>query len=413
MKPKHWAGFPPKLFLYLLFQLSKFIPRDNNKWVFGAHFGFKDNSKFLLFDIVDHQKDIRPIWISHKSQEVAMIRSLGLECYYWLSMKGLWHCFTANVYICTQNTIEINRFASGGALYVNLNHGVGIKKCYWLRPDYIEKEYGAPLKVLERSFVFKVVTHPWLYRVPDMCLVSSEAQAKMFFSPMFRIPLSNCVYANFPRTQMLLKNKSFVKHLASKYEPESTIGIIKKTEQYNKVYIYMPTWRKNGIDLIKKSEIDLIALDAILRERNELLIMKLHPYSCFESSILNKCSNIISYPVDSDVYYFLQFSDCLITDYSSIYSEYLLMDKDIILFPFDLDDYQKYSTELEEYDKFYPGRRARNFEDILTIIRNGEDCHVPKEQRDFLMKFYWGNIFDGVNIAEEIKNRVNYNNQKS
>lgn len=407
MKLKHYIEFFPKLVLYGLYNLSGFVPRKKNKWVFGSHFGFADNSKFLMTETKEHHPEICPIWISHKRKDIPKVRKLGLECYYWLSFKGLYHAFTAKVYVCTQNTIEINRFASKGAVYLNLNHGVGVKKCYWLRPEYFLSEYGLTLREAENSFLFKVLTYPWYFRVPDICLVTSVLQAKTFFAPMFHIPIEHCLYGNYPRNKMLKMLPESIEAFAKKYEPEDTMDLIDKIKKFNKTYIYMPTWRNDGHDFIVSSKIDFNELNEVLKKRNELFIFKPHPYTKLDLSSITGYSNIILFNHKIDVYYILSFTDCLITDYSSIYSDYSLMNKEIILYVFDLDDYLKKCTSLMDYDKYYPGIRAYNFQQLLSLIENGTDCHVSKVEHDFIMKIYWDSAFNGVDIIEEVKKRIN------
>lgn len=407
MKFKYHVLFLPKLVLYWFYLLTKFIPRQNNKWVFGSHFGFRDNSKFLLFDAKDNHPEIRSIWISNNKNEIAQIRSLGVECYHWLSLLGLYHCLRAKVYVCTQTTKDINTYTSGGAVYLCLNHGVGLKKCYWQKIDFMEGFYGASFHKLEKSFEFKVSGFRWYFRVPDICLVPSRAQAEMFFCPMFRISMDKILYANFPRNELLRWSEQKVKCLAQKYEPPHTIEFMDFMKRFNKVYIYMPTWRNDGSDFLSASGIDFKKLNESLKKNNDLFILKLHPLTRISADASEGFSNIIQFPKDSDVYYVLSQTDCLITDYSSIYSDYVLMDKEIILFPFDMDRYLSKSTSLGEYDKYYPGVRAHSFEELLVIIKEGRDCHVPKAERDFVMQFYWDSIDNRVDIVEEVKKRLN------
>lgn len=406
MKPKHYIEFIPKLILYGLYHLSGWMPRRKYKWAFGSHFGFKDNSKFLIMEAIEQHPEIRPIWIAHKKNECVNIRTLGFECYYWLSIKGLYHAFTSGVYVCTRNTIEINRVASKGAVYLNLNHGVGAKKCYWLRPYYIMNEWGLTVKEAEKSFMFKVLAFPWYIRVPDICLVTSRMQAETFFAPMFNIPLDNCLYGSYPRNRLLMSSKKEIMERACKYEPKVTSSFIDMIERYDKIYIYMPTWRNGGEDFINLSGIDFRQLNEALKKRNELFILKLHPLTKIDLFSIECLSNVITFDPSIDIYYISPFTDCLITDYSSIYSDYLLMNKEVILYVFDLEDYQNTNC-LADYDKYYLGTRARNFGELLNLIENRVDCHLPKVEYDFIMDTYWDSAFNGVDIIEEVKKRMN------
>jgi len=82
------------------------------------------------------------------------------------------------------------------------------------------------------------------------------------------------------------------------------------------------------------------------------------------------------------------------------------MDKEIILFVFDYDDYVNNSYDLADYDKYYVGTRAYDFGQLLKIIRSGEKCKVPAEQRKRLMEFYWDNNRNHIDLVEEIKKRI-------
>jgi CDP-glycerol glycerophosphotransferase (TagB/SpsB family) len=110
----------------------------------------------------------------------------------------------------------------------------------------------------------------------------------------------------------------------------------------------------------------------------------------------------------ADIYTILPFTDVLITDYSSVYTDFLMMNKEIILFVFDYNDYVKGCCELKDYDKYYLGKKAYSFTQLLDIISTGEDCHVPQDQYSRLMDFFWSNNESTINIVEEIKIRIKY-----
>lgn len=121
---------------------------------------------------------------------------------------------------------------------------------------------------------------------------------------------------------------------------------------------------------------------------------------------IGQFGNIMNFPPGCDVYTILPFTDCLITDYSSIYADYSLMNKEIILFVFDYLNYVKGSYELEEYNKYYPGTRAYSFKDLLHLIKHNIDCHVSKQEHAFIMKTFWDAAFNEVEVVSEIKKRI-------
>ena len=72
---------------------------------------------------------------------------------------------------------------------------------------------------------------------------------------------------------------------------------------------------------------------------------------------------------DADPYVFLKMADVLITDYSSIYFDYLLLDRPIIFFDYDLKEYLNDSRELYfDYDEFTPGEKVSNYHELKKAI---------------------------------------------
>lgn len=385
----------------------KWGSRNKTKWVYGAYKSFRDNPKYLFYWAVENHNEIRSIWIARNRSDVKYLRTSGYECYYWLSLKGMYHTLTAGVLICDHSILDVNAFLSGGVFYVNLWHGCGVKRVRWQAKDQFVRDFHLRnQEEMRTSFVFKVYNYSELFRTPDLCLAPSKVQATEFFAPMMDIPLDKCVVGTFPRNRLLIEGRDSALQFLEKYEPKESRSFVDYLEKYKKVYIYMPTWRNDSSDFISESGILWDELNQVLCERRELLILKLHPMTKIDLSIASGYSNICLYPKYSDIYTILPFTDCLITDYSSIYSEFLIMNKEIILFVFDYEQYMANSYELSEYKKYYPGRRAYNFSQLLQIIQSGEKCKIPEDRRKLLMEFYWDDNKNIVDLVEEIKRRI-------
>lgn len=109
------------------------------------------------------------------------------------------------------------------------------------------------------------------------------------------------------------------------------------------IYAYLPTWRGVVGKVTSKQQNDrlykyLAELDEKLSE-NQRVYVKLHPISVKEID-LSKLTKIIPFPTDKyDTYEFLNATDGLITDYSSIFFDYAVSRKKIILFAYDKQEY--------------------------------------------------------------------------
>ena len=404
---KHLIQFLLGFFSYLMDVVLQYMPRDRHKWVYGASGGFRDNPKYLYLQANYEHPEINSIWIGRVKSDVLLLRSRGLNACYYLSLKGLYHTITAGVAICDHQLGNINSFLLGGAYYVNLWHGSSVKRVRWQNTDAFVKEHHLRDKEeMRTSFTFRMMLYHVLFKRPDFCLTPSTIQAKEFFAPMMDMPLENCVVGVFPRSQLLIAGKESALDFIRKNENQETLKFVERLNIFNKVYIYMPTWRRSKSDFIAASGIDWKKLNESLHKKNELLILKLHPHTKLNMDAITNYSNLMIYQKNSDVYTVLPFIDCLITDYSSIYTDFLMMNKEIILYLFDYSDYIQNSNDLREYDKYYIGKRACDFNHLLHIIESGEDCHVPQYKYHELMEFFWDNNRHQIDIVEEVKKRI-------
>ena len=69
-----------------------------------------------------------------------------------------------------------------------------------------------------------------------------------------------------------------------------------------------------------------------------------------------------------------------------------MKDKEIILFPFDYEQYITNSKSLAfDFDTYTPGVRAYNFDDLLKVITNNTDLTIS--QREDILKLFWGDDY--------------------
>ena len=80
---------------------------------------------------------------------------------------------------------------------------------------------------------------------------------------------------------------------------------------------------------------------------------------------------LIDYTKCSDVQYLLRLSKCLITDYSSIHYDYLLIDRPILFIPYDINEYIKNTSGFNcNYNDFTAGPKITNGKDFFNSIKH-------------------------------------------
>ena len=369
---------------YLIYPFSFLFPRCSRKYVFGSYRGsFADNAKYLFLYATEHgDNDISYIWLSINRETVKKVRNLGLRAYWVLGPRGLWHALTSKYWFVNSYTADIMFCLSGRVVCINLWHGVAIKRI----------EFNAVSGPLADRYLKKnkkdVFCHPESFRKPDWILSSTPFQNHLF-STSFKVPESRCIEMGYPRNWILTANEEQRKRFIDKYEPEETISLVKRMNGYDKVYIYMPTWRDSQRTIFTQS-MDLNRLNSILSARNSLLILKPHANVILTDNILSLSNILLADPKKIDIYPILPYVDVLITDYSSIIYDWLLMEgKDVILYLNDYDDYVKERDFFYAYDENVTGKRVYDFESLCSCIDSG-DYSLSDTERKRIIERFWG-----------------------
>jgi CDP-glycerol glycerophosphotransferase len=115
------------------------------------------------------------------------------------------------------------------------------------------------------------------------------------------------------------------------------------------------------------------------------------------------CDNILVVDSQTDPYPLLQLSDSLITDYSSIYFDFLLTKKPIIFFPYDYEEYLVESRELYfDYEKYTPGVKVKSMKD-LEVALLAEDRYEKERLALKNIVFDDSTCFASERLYKEIK----------
>lgn len=180
---------------------------------------------------------------------------------------------------------------------------------------------------------------------------------------------------------------------------------------YYKLIFWMPTFRRqkgkerNDTGTSKTSDIPLLDdsndwkdLNALLDQKNMLMIVKPHPAQRLEFikevnlSHIQFIKNEQLEEYQIDLYKLLGESDALISDYSSIFIDYLLLDKPI---GFTVDDMAAYQENLgfsvSDPLVYMPGEKLATKEELKSFISSlsEEQDDYYKERKKIINKFHY------------------------
>lgn len=265
---------------------------------------------------------------------------------------------------------------------------------------YMEEQINVQLF---HGFVFKGISNMSKYFMQNkkynqktwrkLDVITSYSQTySTLLNACYGVDGNKYVVTGMPRNDLLLKSKG----------RENLTKILNEDFANKKVALYMPTFREtiygevNGsesnYDIFSMADFNIKEFDAFLEGLNLLLIVKLHPSSIKQASNyveLSNLNNIYSLEdsnlleAELDSYEIINAVDLLITDYSSIYFDYLLLNRPIIFTPLDLEDYEKNRGFLvEPYDFWAPGPKCYTLGELKEEIQKclSESNYYEKER---------------------------------
>lgn len=401
----YWA----QLLLLPLYGLSFITPRDKHIWLFGSTFGrrFTDNPRYLYMYVNHFSKvrfgekagkkngkepstleekleNIRPIWISHNKDVIRDLNEAGFEAYYYHSFKGLFYALRAGFYIFDNYSKDINFWQSGGATKVNLWHGTGNK------PSNAQNKFDTVRHPQNAWEKFKTFPRRISDEKPSHYIMEPDAGTAV--SRIFGVDVSHIIHGGgFPRNDAMLSiaNNTEKKDYFYAYitDLEKTLtDRLKELQKDHKIIAYLPTFSKSEDMLFEV--IDLEKMNAYFKEHHYVFVAKPHPKSKIKAEFEKlDCSNIVNVPSDVDVYAFIPYADMLVTDYSSIYTDYLLLDRPVVAFQFDRDIYEKNSRGFAvNQDEYMPERVAKTGDElteaITDVFADDKSREIRKKTRD-------------------------------
>lgn len=322
--------------------LDFLVPKNNRLILIsscGGNYPY-GNALAVFRHIVKEEPDYKCFFILRN-------RNKRLEFGDWLSfdLRGLWCFLRARYIMMTHGESDFDPFGvSPRKRVVQLWHGVPLKAMSLA-------EHG----VVSKWHRFLLRRHN---RLVDVFLVSSMLE-KAYIAECFGIPAFKLVVMGRPSLDSVARDR----------EVRNASGLR---------LLYAPTQRPNGdLELFPFPDYSPAVLNEFLEKNNITVHVRLHRNT--RHKIISEVARIELFSCDDypDIYTHIHMFDCLITDYSSLYIDYLILDRPMIFLPYDLSSYQRHPGLLvDDYDFWTPGPKVKTlsgFLDTLQNILNGDD----------------------------------------
>lgn len=372
-----------KLIRTLLIPFEVFIafldfiyPKNNKKVIFGSNTGeYASGSPKSLYD---HVK------ANHGDYQV----------YYYLPFEGsmkpidtvkyvvgfLPKFLNARFLVASHPTNDFFPFGwSSRKKLVNLWHGTPLKSLFYADSGESEGNLREIKKLADKTSIFTV---------------SSKLEAALI-TECFLLDPRKIGYTGHPRNDNLLKDTE-----------KKIPSIVEDLPEHNKIILYCPTYRRDGNSkFFPFKDFNMEHLKNYLEENKLIILIRGHVYNELDETERKLFSDrIIDFGFEkcNDVNSILGEIDVLITDYSSIYIDYLLLDRPCLFIPYDLDDYlNNRGLLLDDYDFWTPGAKLDTYKDFLDALNNinsGIDDYKDK-RHEISLQFHY---YDKGNASENV-----------
>jgi CDP-glycerol glycerophosphotransferase (TagB/SpsB family) len=356
-----WQQMIKLWILYGLCRVYDRVGRNPNRFVFLAKSFVGGNVKAFYLYAAEHNKQVT--LVTDNQEAYRAFQAGGYQVSWLGSWKSLFKIARAK-WIIQDQANHTEYFDSFGKQQKTLQ--------MW---------HGIPLKKLSPQ---KNITY-------DLLLSTSDYVSKTSLAEMFEH--RQIINTGYPRNDLLQPGLVKDEYLLT----DKTIfdWVQAGRAEAQKILIYMPTHREYdvGIDApgMKTIPLDWRNLDKDLAKMDCLMVLKLHPFveAHYQKLVSDLNINRVKvYPAKQDIYPLLTYSDLLITDYSSVYFDYLLLDKPIVFYCY---DFQQYADNKDgwtyPFESFTPGEKIYKpcYTSLVRVVEHNLEFDLYAEKRKLLI----------------------------
>lgn len=363
--------------------LSTFIKRNEYFIAFGSWCGelYSDNSKYLAEYIRENYPQYKIFWVGKKSIKDHLPKDyIFVELDKLSSALKLLSCKT--FFFTQMHRPDISKYnVYRGASLCLLDHGNALKK--WAIDatgynGYLEYDNFSICKKIYTNIVGE--NHPYQY-----ITVSSYKTALAYSTALaYRMDSSSkIIETGLPRNDVFANiDPNQIAHTKEKYAKRLGFSADKH------IILYVPTFRRKtekveSFVIRDKDEIE--KLEMLLSKTNSILLEKNH-FAANKFDVnkhIGKSKSILKITIPVDVQEILEFTDILITDYSSVVFDYLSLDRPTIFYVYDYDEYKNVDSGLYyDIDEYASGAICNTFDEVynelVELLCKKNDNYIEK-----------------------------------
>lgn len=349
--------------LGILYGIISLLPICNNKIVVRCYEGkgVGDNPKYIIEELLKKNNNIEIVWLVKDKKEFNnnKYRFENIK-----SIRAFYEMATAKIWI-SNTRIPIYFKKKIQQYYVQTWHGgLGLKR--------VE---GAAISSLSKSYICTAKNDS---KKADLFVSNSKYRTRLYRDYFWYD--KEIIEKGLPRNDNLV-NGTLIKKRKNILSKDKSLD--------NKVIVlYAPTFRRSHS--IECYDIDFNKVKEVLEKKYNkeciILIRFHHIVAQLSDKICKKYSFVRNVSFVPDILDLLAVTDVLISDYSSVMFDYMLLKKPIFIYASDLEEYTK------ERDFMFPIKEtpfpfAENNTKLIKNINSIDSINFEKKYKNFADKF--------------------------
>jgi len=344
--------------LNLLFYCMKMLPVQKKITYISRQMDSVPLDFKLVIDEFEKQDDTYEHVILAKTIPKGILGKVGYCFHIFVQM---YHIATSKAVVLDTYCIAISLLKQRESLIViQMWHALGALKKFGY--SILDQEEGSSSKIAKLMKMHENYTY---------VLASSEFVVP-YFAEAFHVKENQVKVFPLPKTDLLNDQEirsTIVEKIGNRYPR------LKCSEK--QIVVYAPTFRKDeGAKVEMQKAVDRL-IQVFDFEKYELVIKK-HVLSEFRVNDERVIMDDIFTTLE-----FLHMADVIVTDYSAVMFEALIMKKPILFYAFDRDSYMRNRDFYISYDTEMPGKVVRDAKSLVDSIEEDKlECEKIKVCRD-------------------------------
>ena len=367
------------------FLIAMLRRRNGQSWVFANIHGFRDSPRYLAEHILHTRPDVTAHWIAHSPDEAAAARAAGLNVELRGGRAATKIQQHAGVAVFTHGFRDLDLQHLAGAQIIFLWHGTPLKRIA------LDVGVGRPTR---RSFAVGLTSrlvrsiHRRSFHLVALFIASGKLEHERFMSA-FGVSSERVPILGSPRYDVIRGGPAYGRIVGG--DLRAQLGYAPD----DRIVLWLPTHRREYGDAGWLPRLDGQEVDRALSETKITLLVKPHPrasWDVYRERLPIGHPRVRLMPVtDVDVNCLLHIADALVSDYSSVVCDYVILERPLYFLAPDVEQYSDTRGMYDPFETLTDGRHHRDWPSLLAAVRGdfeqpggGEGIALARRMADHL-----------------------------